>query len=288
MDFFEYATIALRFVNSDTLYVPLIVGGLCFLLVFIFQGLGLYVIAGREGYKNRWMAFVPFANTYFIGVCGQKNRAFRSISTKTIALIASILEGLLFAGYLVYFIAYFQLIAGGCVYEMVEDSIYGQIVTLYLKNVPVSLAWAGWCYEFLYTYILSWLDIIFVFLQVFILSAFFQTYAPRRYFLFTLTSVLLPVQGIFIFVLRNNRGMNYRDFVRMEQERQYRMYQQYQGQNFNNPYGRNGYENYNNYGNGQGGYGNNQSEPQNTRPAPEDPFSEYGGKGGKNDDPFEN
>ena len=92
MDFFEYATIALQFVNSKTLYVPLIVGALCFLTVFVFQAIGLYTIAAREGLKNKWMAFVPFLNTYYIGVCGQKNRAFASVNTKTLSLAASILE----------------------------------------------------------------------------------------------------------------------------------------------------------------------------------------------------
>ena len=36
MDFFEYASVAQIFVNSDTWYIPLIVGGLCFLTVFVF------------------------------------------------------------------------------------------------------------------------------------------------------------------------------------------------------------------------------------------------------------
>lgn len=49
MDFFEYAQIAFQFVNADTWYVPFVVGTLCFLMVFIFQAVGLFVIAGREG-----------------------------------------------------------------------------------------------------------------------------------------------------------------------------------------------------------------------------------------------
>lgn len=287
MDFFEYATIALQFVNSDTLYVPLIVGGLCFLTVFIFQAIGLFTIAGHEGYKHRWLAFVPFANTYYIGVCGQKNRVFRSVNTKYLALAASVLEFLLFAGYVVYYVAVFKLFNAGCVYEAVQESYYGSTTELQLHNVPLNLAWAAWCFECLYDYILVWVDLVFLALQVFVLSAFFQTYAARRYFLFTITSILFPIQGILIFIIRNNSGMNYREFLRREQERQYRMYQQYARQNYDNPYNQNPYS--------RGGY---DSAPQNDpydapeperRDTPDDPFSEFGGGNGKeNKDPFDN
>ena len=116
MDFFEYASVAQIFVNSDTWYVPLIVGGLCFLTVFVFQAVGLFIIAGREGYKNRWMAFVPFLNTYYIGVCGQKNRTFKSVDTKIFALIAAILEVLLVVGYVLNYVARFLLIS----YNLIE------------------------------------------------------------------------------------------------------------------------------------------------------------------------
>lgn len=267
MDFFEYATIALQFVNSDTLYVPLIVGCICFLLVFTFQAVGLFVIAGREGYAHRWMAFLPFFNTYYIGVCAQKNRVFKSVDTRTFSLIAAILEAVLFAGYVVYYVAVFKLFAADCFLFNVTENIYGQqFITYELGPVPVDLAWAAWCNTFLYDFILSWLDLIFMFLQVIILLSFFQTYSARRYFLFTIVSALFPVQGILVFILRNNRGKDYREFLRNEQIHQYRMYQQYSQQN---PY-QNQYE--------QDPYNDYSPEQNNSKPnAPEDPFSDFGG-----------
>lgn len=282
MDFFEYATLALQFVNSDTLYVPLIVGALCFLVVFVFQAIGLFTIATREGYKNRWMAFVPFVNTYYIGVCGQKNRAFRSVDTKILSLAAAILEALLVAGYIVYYVAVFQLFSAGCVYEVVQEGYYGSTTELQLMGVPVDLAWAAWCFECLYDYILVWVNLIFLALRVFVLSAFFQTFAVRRYFLFTITSILFPIQGILIFIVRNNTGMNYREFIRREQEKQYKMYQQYARQNYeNNPYNQNPYS--------RGGY-DNPPEPH-SQGAPDDPFADTGngnnGGGDDNSDPFD-
>lgn len=293
MDFFEYAGVAQIFVNSDTWYVPLIVGGLCFLTVFVFQAVGLFIISGREGYKNRWMAFIPFFNTYYIGVCGQKNRTFKTVDTKIFSLIAAILEVLLVVGYVLNYVARFLLISYNLIEYVESTNGYGlmwqtEVLSSSIREYP-ELFWAGWCFEFLDKFILSFMELAFLVMQVFTLSAFFQTFAARRYMLFTITSILFPVQGILIFILRNNSGMNYREFVRREQERQYRMYQQYrQQQSFDqnpynqNPYSRNPYE---------GEYGDSNSNAENgnsqRKDTPEDPFSEFG-NGNNGNDPFEN
>lgn len=293
MDFFEYASVAQIFVNSDTWYVPLIVGGLCFLTVFVFQAVGLFIISGREGYKNRWMAFIPFFNTYYIGVCGQKNRTFKSVDTKIFSLIAAILEVLLVVGYVLNYVARFLLISYNLIEYVESTNGYGlmwqtEVLSSSIREYP-ELFWAGWCFEFLDKFILRFMELAFLVMQVFTLSAFFQTFAARRYMLFTITSILFPVQGILIFILRNNSGMNYREFVRREQERQYRMYQQYRRQQsfdqnpYNqNPYSRNPYE---------GEYGDGNSNAENGNPqrkdTPDDPFSEFG-NGNNGNDPFEN
>lgn len=304
MDFFEYAGIAQMFVNTDTRYVPFIVGGLCFLIVYVFQAVGLFIISGREGYKNRWMSFVPFFNTYYIGVCGQKNRVIKNVDTKIFSMIAAILEALLVVGYIVSYVADFKLIDEGYVEYVVEESTYGIKFSSYVlkPDVPISLAWAGWCFMYLDRYVLSFVELAFLVMQVFTLSAFFQTFAARRYMLFTITSILFPVQGILIFILRKNGGMNYRDFMRREQERQYRMYQQYSRQSFDqnpynqNPYSRNPYDGES----GGSGYGNNNgygSGADSRGGEADDPFSEFGSgndnRGGTNGgfnggDPFEN
>ena len=70
--------------------------------MFAFQAVGLFIISGREGYKHRWMSFVPFFNTYYIGVCGQKNRAFKSVDTRIFSLIAAILEVILVVGFVLF------------------------------------------------------------------------------------------------------------------------------------------------------------------------------------------
>lgn len=273
MDFFKYASVASLF--ADKLWVQLLVGALCFAIVFIFQAVGLYILAGHEGCKNRWMAFVPFLNTYYIGVLGQKNRCIRGVSTKTLALILAVFEAILFSLYVFYYVgiaavAPYYKPTGETTTSMWSD----QVVDVYgLVGVPDRLAWAAWCYNVLGV-ILEWVQLAFLFLQVLVLSAFYQTFAARRYFIFTLTSVFFPVRGIIIFIIRNNRGMNYRDYLRREQERQYRMYRQYTGQNFNDsPYNQNPYSR------------------SYSQPPQEDPFRDSFEKGNENakpqsDDPF--
>lgn len=284
MDFFEYANIALQFVNGDTLWVPFLVGGLCFAVVFVFEGVALYTIAKREGYKHRWCAFIPFFNTYYIGVCAQKNKCF-NMKAKTISTVAASLEVLLAVGFILYYTAVFLVMD---YYKPSGDTFVNPVTGLpeevyALQGVPAELAWAGWCFTYLSDYILVWVNLVFLFFQVMLLSAFFQTYASRRYFLFTLTSVLFPIQGILFFVVRNNKGMNYRDFLRGEQERQYRMYQQYARQNFeNDPYNGNPYSR-NPYNTPPEG-GNPENRGGDGRTAPEDPFSEFGGS---SSDPFD-
>ncbi len=278
MDFFEYASTASYF--SNVLWVQLLVGGLCFLIVFIFQAVALFTIATRAGYKNRWMAFIPFFNTYYIGVCAQKNR-FYKIDTKKISMIAAIFEALLFSGFILYYVACYLVIG----YEepvTTTNALGIQITEFKLRDdVPADLLWAAWIYNYMYRYILRFLDLVYMLLEIVVLICFFQTYACRRYVLFTITSILFPIQGILFFVVRNNQGINYREFLKNEQARQYRMYQQYQQQNFdNNPYNQNP-------------YGRRPDNPQNGDGAnsgqtpPDDPFDGLGGGGGSNDSPFD-
>jgi len=256
-----------------------------FTAVFVLQAIALYTVASREGYKLKWLAFIPVVSTYYIGVCAQKNKVFNRLDTRILSAIVALLELFMLAGGIVHYVACFQLGAAGCLEVKTNDM--NLIMMEIIGSVPNELFWAEWCVNYLQTYILSWFDLLFLFGQVLLLSAYFQTYASRRYFIFTLASVIVPVQGIIFFVIRKNKGYSYRDFMRMEQERRYRTYQQFSQQNFdsnpynNNPYSHNPY----NWANG----GQNTGGRQNGQNRPEDPFSEFGG-GDKTDnsDPFDN
>lgn len=275
MDFLQYASYAGRF--TDVLWVQLLVGGLCFAIVFVFEAIALFTIASREGFKNKWMAFVPFFNTYYIGVCSQKN-GFYKIDAKKIGITAAVFEVVLCALFIVYYVACI-IIENSSVLPTLTSDLLGERYFYTLQAVPDNLKWAAWMYNYMYEYILSVLNLLFLLVQISLFISFFQTYACRRYVLFTVTSILFPIQGILFFVVRNNKGVNYKEFVRAEQARQYQMYQQYYNQNqYNqNPYNNNPY-NQNPY---------NSAPPANGGSSPDDPFGDLGeGGNGENGGPY--
>lgn len=259
--------ISSAFGYDTPLWQSMLYGGLCFAVVYVFQAIGLFVIAQRAGYDKKWMAFVPFFNTYYIGVCGSKNKFF-GIKPQTVSLIAAILEVILFAGYVLDYVAL------DAVDPFVRFNSQNPLDPYYLSsefaNHP-ELAWAGWCFEYLYDYILRWLELVFIFLSIVILNCFFQTYSARYYIIFTIACVLLPIRGIIIFIVRKNKGMSYADYTRKMQEQIYRQYRSQQNYN-RDPYNQNPYNSdpYNGNPYNHDGYGGNAGS-QNAG----DPFSEF-------------
>lgn len=268
MDFFYYADLLWQFPTAP-LWSQMLVGALCFAIVYVLQAFGLYTIACKNGYNLKWMAFIPFFNTFYIGYVSRKNRCFKWLSTTVLAIIVTVVEIFLVAGYVLLTVATQQ------VKDFIPtETFYGTTVRaglIRLDTLPQSLYWAGWVDSHLID-IISPVYFVFRIAKLFLLITFFQTYAARRYFIFSIFSVLFPIQGIIIFVVRNNKGLNYQDYIRAEQERRYRMYQQYQQQQFTqddyrNPYSRN-------------------PEPPRNPPSG-DPFDGAGEKKPSDDDPFD-
>ena len=73
------------------------------LVLFILQGIGLYVMAKRRNMKGRALAFVPFVNLYYIGrLIGDCTLFGRKMKRPGLyAMIAQILATLLMAAYAV-------------------------------------------------------------------------------------------------------------------------------------------------------------------------------------------
>lgn len=287
MSFFEFTSITDQTIRYSTgrldLITSFIVGALCFAVVFILQAIGLFSIAKREGYNHKWMAFVPFFNTFYIGFCGQKNK-FLKIDAKIISIIAAILELLLCVGYILYYVSFAYLNVGGYisvsaipVAEVNGQSFLYQVEPQITGIVPASINWAEWCFNYIYIFI-SVFDLLYLFALVVTLSCFFQTYAARRYFLFAFTSILVPIHGIFIFVVRKNKGTRYAEYMREVQERVYRQYRNQQSFD-QNPYNQNPYSGDSNHE----FYGKPQEPPR--QKSDDDPFPEF--KSYSSDDPFD-
>lgn len=293
MEFFKIASIAEFAFMSDVykqyLWAYLVIGACLFAVIYILQAVALYTIAKREGFKNRWFAFVPFFNTYYIGVVSEKNPVFRT-KAKYVSLAAAVIEAAYCALAILYYVAMFIIFKGGYAEVNYETVVYFgrqmDIPTNYNLYLPDNLSWAGWVFNNFEEYILSWVQLVYTILKIFILVSFFRTYASPRYVLFSILSIFFPVGGIFMFVVRNNRGKNYIEYLREQQQRQYKMYQDYMRSN-------GGMD-----GQGGSGYGGGQSDPyaqQRPSTPPDDPFGGLGssnggqsGNGGGNpSDPFD-
>lgn len=242
MEYFELLYYADLFVAGDldpfaTMWISMVVAGALFLVIYVMEAIALWTISGREGYKHRWMAFIPFFNSYYIGVLSEKNK-FYNMPAKRISLALAIVEFLLVCGFIFYY-SVAGIVYAGNLYESVIQTVplTGQSVVVgYKASSRIAGTWIAWVFDYLDVYVLDWVNIIYILLNVLVVITFFQTYACRRYFLFSIIAVIFPVKGVLMFAVRNNRGMNYRDFVRGEQRRRYEMYQQYYNQN-GNPYG---------------------------------------------------
>jgi hypothetical protein len=298
MEFFRFFSTAesafLSWYQSplSLLQMALLIAAVCFLVVYAFQAVALYTIAQKGGYDKKWMAFVPFLNTYYIGVLSNKNRLF-NLPAKTIGLIAAILEGVYAVLSIIFFVALFTLAANNYLGIDYTSVYYGGETlsipsALVSYNVPAELYWADWIVYYFDGIILPIFDLAYALCEIMLVVVFFQTYACGHYLLFSIFAVIFPIKGILFFAVRNNKGYNYRDYLRARQARQYEMYRQYHNQG-GNPY------NYNPYsGRTQPPPdGNPYNSGNNTNHAkPSDPFEDFGSNGNSSngssggDDPF--
>ena len=289
MEFFRIAEVAEQSIaislGPEYWRFAMIYAGVAFLVVYVFQTIALYTIASRNGFKRKWMAFIPFLNTYYIGACSQKNKALW-FKSNIIGIIAAILEFVLCAGYALHYTGYhfaedyMKLVDIQLPYLYVSEEIpLPQIQVINWDTIPYELYWAGFCYETLPDILYAGTS-VYLFLQVMLLSAFFQTYMPRRYLLLTIFGVVFPIKGILFFAVRNNQGVCYREYVLREQEKRYRMYRQHMQDNIQNQnyYGQG---NYGQYNNDRNSYDNGEYSDQNS--GSDDPFEEFGNS---NDEPF--
>ncbi len=296
MDFFQYANIVDAFATFETRWLTYLVGGLCYAIVYAFLVVGLFVIAKREGFKNKWMIFIPILNTFYLGVCAKKNKLFGAVDARIVSAICAVLEIFLVVCNILYYVSFETLISNGLLTEVLWDDGYGYTYYVYSLNasVPAALSWAAWCYQDLPNYITWWADLLYMVAQLATFVLFFKTYAARRYMLFSITGVLFPIQGILVYTIKGNKGYNYNDFMRQQQQMQYQAYQQQMRNNPNggpyggNPYSSNPYDNpyssqYNNPPAGGspeddpfGGAGAQAQQGRNGSQDDDDPFAEFG------------
>ena len=251
----------------------LIAGGIALCLwlpVFILQGIGLYKMAKKRGLKQKWFAFLPFLNIYYLGkltgdclVFGHKiKRAGLCV------MISQIASAVVMSAYLVL--------------KTILHVTYGEYIEITTQGYYATYEWVGlpsqgeWLRRILLLLdgsggmigILQIVEVVYKLFLLILLINFFHKYAPRQAIIFSLISCLAPeARYIFIFVLRNRQAINYEEYLRKEREE----FARRQSQN-GRPYGP--YGPYGPYTGGPSSYG--QGEKKETSAPPEDPFAEFG------------
>ncbi len=234
MEFFNYQAIAQLLFGYKNILAQIIFASICFLIVFAFKCAALYRVSKREEYSHRWMAFIPFLNTYYMGVCSKKND-MRSIKIEFFALITMFLEMVVFGLMLFSYIQMCQLVDYANIKTVVEGNYQTQIIEY--VGVPADMQWKlGFInMNSPYSMLSALVELAYLVCQCFLISAYFKTYGSIRYGGHVLVSVFLPIQGIVMFTTSNRRAKNYNEYVLKERERIYRTHQQ--GQYYgSNPY----------------------------------------------------
>lgn len=247
---------------------------------FILQGFGLFAMAKEKGLKKPFLAFVPFANLLLIdklaGDCeifGHKMK--RGGMYAMIALIAFVItsvalisaEGILFTKY-ADCISFNR--ATGEIFWVGLDSFGVAVYSFY--NV-----WGN--------FLNSLFSLAYEILLFVLMISLLKRYTAKNYMVLSMLQLFVPISRyVIIFIVRNNKAVDYDEYKRARYEEYMRRNARY-GNPYSNPYG-------NPYGNRYGNpYGNTYRNPYGTRgqnpngsSQNENPFEEFATP---NQDPFE-
>ena len=245
-------------------YLPLltlILSVLTFVTVFILQGVGLYTMAKRRGLKYKALAFVPFANIWYIGKlagdCYFFNHRVKGVGMS--AMIMQICTVLLTCGGVAAEV-YLRLVVGAP-----QEGDLGLIWPNNLTGISAQLLTF---YEVV-GYVLPIVQLVFEIFFIILAMSLYKKYAPKNHMFFSMLTLFIPISPyIIIFAIRNNPAVNYEEYIRAQREAYVRRQQQYYN-TYQNSYNR--YEN--------GNYGANPSKP-------DEPFAEFSSQS-KGGSPFE-
>ena len=259
------------FLENDTqiLISGAVLGGALLVGLFILQGFGLFAMAKRRNLSRRYLAFVPFANIYYMGKlagrCGFFGHEMKK--AEVYAMLAQIVAVVFTSTYIA---AELYLYIGHGIPQSLEDATSRPI---WSGLTGFSLAVSKF-YEYAELFFII-ISLVSELLLLVLVMGLYKTYSPKNYTLLAVLTLFVPIaRFITIFALRNKAPIDYEAYMRARHDA-YVRYQQQRYGGYNNPYGT---------PNGHGGYGNsygNQQQP--TKPQGGDPFEEFSSSGG----PFE-
>lgn len=242
------------------------------LILFVLQAIGLYTMAKRANMKKKFLAFIPFANIYYMGKLAGNCAVFghKMKNAGLYAMIAQILStvatlALVFSEWYLFFTHGWPLSN--------EVNIFGMP---HWEGLTGFSQFVYGVYEYGSAFV-SIIGLVSKIMLIILMIGLLQKYVPKNYRLLAVLSFMFaPARFIIVFAVRNRQPINFEEYMRRQHEAYIRRQQQYYG-NYGNPYG-------NPYGrppyNGNP-YGGNNGQTQNNTP-PEDPFEEFSSTGASN------
>ena len=244
-----------------------------FLVFHLFQSFGIYKMAKKRGFKQKWRAFFPFVNTVYMGklagTCNVFGRRMKRAGLYTmLAQISVFFLCALQIAAVVYLFSTQTLTliapnpeAGEYVVQIVLDetslNTFKKIVFVYY-NFASFLIYIG--------------TVAYSAFLIILLMGLYKNYVPKVHVLLSFISVLVPLAGyIILFVVSHKNYVDYDEYMRKRREEFVRRAQQ-NGYGFGSPYGYNPYAGQNPYN--QNPYGAPPQEPQKPK-QPDEPFEEF-------------
>lgn len=256
----EFVDIAQMLNNFDVeLYLTLIISALIYIPLYVLKGIALMKMAKKKNCKNTFLAWIPILSTFYMGEINGKTNFFNK-KVKHFGIYASIAEIL--------------AVCAGMAFIILIDMVlpYYNFNLQIFQNVPQNLLWITDNYTLLV--VLSNVVLIgYYLLKIPVLATLIRDFYPRNYFFMALFSIILPVEGLVLFAIRNNQPIDYEVYVNKMREEYIRRQQTFNNPNFYNQY--NPFDNTNNQN-------TNSNANQNNQTPPDDPFSEFDNKKDKN------
>lgn len=270
-------------ISLESVMGTLVISVLLWLALFVLQGFGLRAMAKKKGLKKSFLAFVPFANLLLIDKLAGDCEIFGH-KLKRGGMYAMIAQ-------IVFVVTSFALIASEAVlFTKYADCIHFttdtyEILWVGLDSFGVALYKFsnGWG-----SYLNSLFGLACEILLFVLMISLLKRYTAKNYFVLSMLQLLVPItRYVIIFVVRNNKAIDYDEYRRARYEEYLQRNARYRNP-YGNPYGNsygNPYANRNPYGNPYGNPYYGQNSNQNTANSSQDnPFEEFGSA---DQDPFE-
>jgi len=275
MDLVRLLKIVMYFYVGRETFFFLLIPAIVYIVLLVMGGFGLYRMAARKGLKFKARAFIPFANSYLLGQLAGDKCAFFGARIKLIKLWVMLTEILAFL------VGGLSVICTMALYtdmfadvRYIRETLYGSYYDFNVNAMTVTQKTLYYGY-----YVGQW---VYYFFELFYILFFFtaainlfRSYAPAQATIFSLVSIFLPIENIFIFAVSGNKEVNYTEYIRARYAR-YRNQANYY--NRRPPYGGGGQADRSKYNyDPYTGKPINHNNTSDNSAASGDPFPEFGG-----------